>query len=182
MQEVIDYYRFADAKPGFGVFLRTRSKFMVQAARRQKLLVRIVAYCLMPTHVHFLLEQTAGNGISEFMCKVMGSYAVYFNKKANRHGPLWDSRFKAKLVETDGYVLQLSRYIHLNPVSAGLVRRPEDWEFSSYREFLSDSGMQRSICEFRKIISFPPQMYRTFVEDGADYQQSLQLMKHLTLD
>jgi len=64
------------------------------------------------------------------------SYAKAINKRYNRVGPLFQGRFQAKRIAQDEYLLHLSRYIHLNPVMAGLSRAPEDWEFSSYRDYI----------------------------------------------
>jgi len=143
--------------------------------------VRLIAYCIMPTHVHFILEQLAEAGISECMRLTLNSYARYFNEKSGRKGPLWESRFQNRLIETDEYALHLSRYIHLNPTSAGLVTRPEDWEFSSYREYL---GLCREpqLCEFIKIIPLSADRYRKFAEDHADHQRTLQVLKAHLID
>jgi putative transposase len=109
------------------------------------------------------------------------SYARYFNKKTRRNGPLWECRFKATAVQTDEYALHLSRYIHLNPTSAGLVAKPEEWEFSSYREYLRGPE-DEPICDFRGVISLSPELYRKFTENRRDYQRSLQILKVCLFD
>jgi putative transposase len=143
--------------------------------------VRLIAYCIMPTHVHFMLEQRSDDGISEFMRLTLNSYARYFNEKTGRKGPLLESRFENRMISTDDHALHMTRYIHLNPSSAGLVPNPEDWEFSSYKEYLGlVSG--KPICEFRTIVPLSPLMYRKFSEDRADYQRSLQILKKYLVD
>lgn len=79
--------------------------------------IEILAYALMPNHYHLLIKQTNDRDITDFMTALMTSYVSYFNKKFERTGPLFQGRYKAILVENDDYLLHLSRYIHLNPVS-----------------------------------------------------------------
>lgn len=90
----------------------------------------------MPNHYHFLIKQTEDGGISEFMQKLNTSYTMYFNLNFKRTGRLFEYTFKAKPVESDELLLHISRYIHLNPVIANLVEKPEHWRWSSYKEFL----------------------------------------------
>ena len=144
-------------------------------------IIDIIAYCIMPTHIHFVLKQKKDKGISIFMNILLNSYTRYFNTKHERKGPLWESRFQIRLVETDEYALHLSRYIHLNPTSAGLVQQPEDWEFSSYHEYLA-APKSEPLCDFSKIISYKPATYRKFTENRKDYQRSLQIIKGILLD
>ncbi len=94
-------------------------------------LVEICAYCIMPTHVHFLLKQLVKNGITRFMYHILKTYTHYYNKKINRKGPLWEGRFKNILVDAEEYLLHLTRYIHLNPTRSNHAARPEDWKYSS---------------------------------------------------
>lgn len=93
------------------------------------------AYCLMNNHYHLLLETPEGN-LSQIMRHINGAYTTYFNVKRKRHGHLFQGRYKAILAEADAYATELSRYIHLNPVRAGAVVRPEDYGWSSYRQYV----------------------------------------------
>jgi len=93
------------------------------------------SYCLMPNHYHFYIETPRAN-LSSFMRNLNSLYTQYFNRKYKRVGPLFQGRYKAILIDKEYYSLQLSRYIHLNPVKAGLVKNPEDYEWSSYALFL----------------------------------------------
>lgn len=92
-------------------------------------------YCLMQNHYHLLLETLLGN-LSKILHFINTSYSVYFNKKHARTGHLFQGRYKAILIEKDTYALELSRYIHLNPVRAGIVAFPEEYPWSSYREYM----------------------------------------------
>jgi putative transposase len=79
-------------------------------------LVNIEAFCLMPNHYHLLLEEVAEGGISKFLQKVMTGYAMYFNKKYNRTGSLFQGKAKSKHIDRDSYYMQVKAYIDLNPV------------------------------------------------------------------
>lgn len=83
---------------------------------RGETLVDIGAYCLMPNHFHLLLKEKRENGISLFMKKLLTAYSMYFNKKHERRGPLFESRFKATHLNNDRYLKYIFSYIHLNPV------------------------------------------------------------------
>jgi len=144
-------------------------------------LVQILAYCLMPTHLHLVLKQLTEKGISKFLKDILDSYTRFFNNKHKRKGPLWESRFKSVLVETDEQLLHLTRYIHLNPVTAKLIDRPEDWFFSSYKEYLSQNNTVR-ICQFDDVLEIDPYYYRKFCNERISYQRELAKIKNLMMD
>lgn len=98
----------------------------------------IHAYCLMSNHYHLLMETPAGN-LSRIMRHVNGAYTTYFNAKRKRVGHLFQGRYKAILVEADEYAVELSRYIHLNPVRSTMVARPEEHVWSSYRCYIGQN-------------------------------------------
>jgi REP element-mobilizing transposase RayT len=93
--------------------------------------IRCWNYCLMPNHYHVTLQPSAAN-LSEAVRRVNGIYALWWNKRHERVGHVFQGRFKDQVVDREGYLLALSRYVVLNPVRAGLVQRPEDWRWSSY--------------------------------------------------
>lgn len=145
-------------------------------------LVDIVAYCLMPTHAHFILRQLKDGGISRYMSNLQNSYTRYFNTKYDRYGPLWGGRFKSVLIDSQEYFLHLTCYIHLNPVSAGLVKRPEEWEYSSCREYCGKVSPGEKICSYDELLDMSCEEYRRFVEDRIEDQKELAQIKHLLLD
>lgn len=145
-------------------------------------IVKIIAYCLMPTHIHLIAQQIQDDGISRFINLILKSYSKYFNIKHNRKGPLWEGRFKNVLVDTDEQLMHLTRYIHLNPVSAFLVNAPEDWDFSSYKEFVGMESAQAKICDFSDRVDIQIPHYRKFVEGRIDYQRELERIKHLVIE
>lgn len=95
----------------------------------------IYAFCLMPNHFHISI-QTRKVPISKILSSLTTSYSMYFNRTYNHFGPVFQNRFKSILIQKDTYFLQLSRYIYLNPVKAGLVKNPSQYPYSSIREVL----------------------------------------------
>lgn len=142
----------------------------------------IIAYCFMPTHFHLIIKQLTEKGTSIFMNNIQNSYTRYFNIRHNRKGPLWEGPFKSVLVGNDEQLLHLTRYIHLNPVTAFLVNNPEDWKWSSYGEFTIKSMAVDKICYFNKILNIDPDSYKTFVTDRIEYQRNLAKIKNLLLE
>lgn len=140
----------------------------------------IHAYCLMNNHFHLLVETPEGN-LSEIMRHINGAYTTYFNVKRKRTGHLLQGRYKAILVEADEYLVELSRYIHLNPVRVGIVEKPEQYPWSSYLSYTGHSKPPAWLrtdfilgC-FAKQVDDAREKYRTFVEDrlGSEYESPL---------
>jgi len=93
---------------------------------------QIHAFVLMTNHVHLLVAPTVSNGISKLMQGLGRRYVVYVNHACQRTGALWEGRYKASLVAEDNYLLACMRYIKLNPVRAGLVEHPGEYQWASY--------------------------------------------------
>lgn len=115
-----DYSRFQkmlyicnNSKP---VVFKTIQGLPLDKIERSDRNIAIGAYTLMPNHVHILVKETKENGLSNFMSKLMTGYSMYFNKKYQRVGPLFQGRFKAEHVARDEYLKYMFAYIHLNPV------------------------------------------------------------------
>lgn len=127
---------------------------------------KIHAYCMMTNHIHLLLE-TSEDEIGRFMKCLSERYAMYFNHKYQYRGHLFESRYKSCLVKEDSYFLQTSRYIHLSPVKARIVVKPEDYRWSSYQTMiaLKDDRIterNRTLAYFKDNSIL---RYRDFVED-----------------
>lgn len=132
----------------------------------------IYAYVLMDNHYHLLLETLKAN-LSKIMHYIDVSYAVYFNKKYQRTGHLFQGRYKALVVEKENYLLELSRYIHLNPVRAGIVKRPGEYKWSSYCHYVKTHdkmplwlNTEWVIGRFGRDRTSAFQRYCRFVEEG----------------
>jgi len=185
LMEIIDLYRFLDFTHKYSNFIALTPQFqqyIINNVRKNSdVLVEIVAYCIMPTHIHLILKQQVEKGISKYISRTLNSYSKYFNKKLNRKGPLFDGRFTGILIKTDQQLLHLTRYIHLNPVSAGLVKKPEDWKYTSYGEYIKNNTNKKEdkICNSSEIIDLKPTKYKIFVNDRIAYQKEISMIKYL---
>lgn len=141
---------------------------------------QIISFCLMNNHVHLsLLEETAD--ISLVMKRIGVSYAVYYNRKYARIGHLFQDRFRSERVEDERYLLTVTRYIHRNPVKAGIVERAEDYEWSSARTYAfrhSIAGLRINtdivMSLFGSNANEALKQYRTFMADNDEYDRSLE--------
>lgn len=121
--------------------------------------IELTAYCLIPNHFHLLLKQNDKQSMKEFLHSLSVRYSMYFNKKYDRVGPLFQGRYKAKLVRKENYLLHLSRYIHLNPAeyTDNLIDA-----YSSYAEYLG----------IRKTRWVKPKVILSFFENAsADFKR-----------
>lgn len=128
------------------------------------------AWCLMDNHYHLLIQTPDGN-LSKGMRQLNGVYTQASNRRHLRVGHLFQGRFKAILVDSDAYLLELARYVVLNPVRAGMAKKPADWKWSSYRASvglepapgLAEDGL---LAMFAKRRSLAQQRYAQFVDEG----------------
>ena len=158
---------------------------LAQLKNTKEFLVEILAYCLMPNHFHFLLKQLVDNGISNYLSKFSNSYTRYFNTKHNRVGPLLQGKFKSIQVENENQLLHLSRYIHLNPFSSGIVKSLSDlqqYPYSSLSEYLRLNN--NDYCSKEMILSYfqTKNSYQDFVFEQAYSQRELEIIKHSVLE
>lgn len=142
---------------------------------KKKYPVRIIAYCLMPNHFHFLIQQLSPNALSKFMSDLCNSHSRYFNVKYELVGSLLQGRFKAKLIDNDEYLVHVSRYIHLNPVDLFPFAGKDLWERITFYKWSSLStymtGKSNEIVTVEPILDFfssknPVLDYREFVESN----------------
>lgn len=148
-------------------FDKSRFCLLLQEACEMHAL-RVHTFCLMSNHMHLLLEPTRDplkDGVHAFSFR----YAQFFNRRHNRHGYLFQGRFRSILVEDGLYLKRLVRYIHLNPVDAGLVKRPEEYFWSSYNAYLGN--LAYVWLEINPILS----------RFGDNYQQALTNFREFTL-
>jgi REP element-mobilizing transposase RayT len=121
--------------------------------------VSIEAFCLMPNHYHMLVQQMEGGSISRFIQTTFNAYVQGFNVQTKHSGALFQGKAKSLEVDSDEYAVRLCRYIHLNPVIAGLVSNPEEWEWSDYREWIGKppSNLPKvKQSNFRKVSEIKP--------------------------
>ena len=127
--------------------------------------ITLIAYCLMPNHYHFLLRQDGDIPISKFINVLFNAYVQAVNWQRHRSGTLFEGRFKHKLVDRDEYLIHLCRYIHANPVKAGLVTRLEEWPYSNYLEWVGERAGKLVDHDFVDTYFPERQKYTEFVMD-----------------
>jgi putative transposase len=140
----------------------------------------IHCFCMMGNHYHLFLQTPQGN-LSQIMRHINGAYTIYYNVKRHHAGHLFQGRYKAIVVEADQYALELSRYVHLNPVRAGIVDAPEDYRWSSYPSYIGTEQRPPWLDVAFVLSMFGPDLtiarrrYQEFVEDliGKEYHSPL---------
>ncbi len=131
------------------------------------------AYCLMSNHYHLLIETPYAN-LSKGMRQLNGVYTQNFNRRHKRVGHVYQGRFKAILIEQQAYLLELSRYLVLNPVRAQMVRSAKDWKWSSYRATVAQAPKPEwlntdwILSQFAKTKKVAIRHYREFVQAGKN--------------
>ena len=138
---------------------------------KEKSSFKLYAYCLMPNHIHLLMEVKA-KSTSEIMQRLLTAYTKQYNKKYRKIGHLFQGRYKSIICEKDSYLLELVRYIHLNPYRARLVRKPIDWMWSGHKEYIGETKDKLvDVFEVLGMLSSDPRQaaktYSEFVRDGS---------------
>lgn len=176
--KTLKYYQIEGPKPRFSCFPNP----LCDKLDETKKIVEIIAYCLMPNHFHLLIRQNKENGITEFMSKLLNSYTKYYNTKHNRVGALLQGMFKAVLIESNEQLIHVSRYIHLNPIVSYLVKNLDQYNWSSYQEYIKNNC--KSFCSKNIILDQfkNPESYKEFVLDQVGYGLELELIKHQLVD
>jgi putative transposase len=138
--------------------------------------IDIHAYCLMNNHYHLFIHTPLGN-LSKALKHLNSTYTQRFNRAEGKDGPLFRGRYKSIIVDAENYLLQLSRYIHLNPTTARLVKKPEDYFWSSYSAYIGNRSKPNWLSCQETLNRFgtqnQPNKYREFVEQGMDEETEL---------
>ena len=145
--------------------------YVVEA--RDKFQFYLYAYVLMTNHYHLLIE-TAHPNLSRVMQYLNTAYTVFYNHRHKRSGHLFQGRYKSIVVEKDSYLLELTRYIHLNPVKAKMVKTPEKYLWSSFGEYTQNKKEKFIDKEqVEKYFKMSPKEYQSFVLDGANEKKNI---------
>ena len=133
---------------------------------------RLLAYCLMGNHVHLLLKEGT-EPLEQVFKRIGGRFVYWYNVKYQRVGHLFQDRFKSEPVDSDAYLLTVIRYIHQNPVKAGLCERPEDYPYSSWKEYLSqpelaDVAFTETLIDREELLAFHKKLGNENCLDVAD--------------
>lgn len=183
--DIAKYYRSSKATVSYSKIKNFELEFQEDLLKKIRLKkyynIEIFTFSLIPNHFHFQLQQKRSNGISIFMADVLNSFTRAFNIKNEKLGPLFLPRFKSRQIRTDNEAKHVSRYIHLNPLSHGIVKSIDEliaYPWTSLPEYLTN---KKGICNTKFILDLfdgNKLRYRKFIEDNADYQRSLELIKH----
>lgn len=180
------YYHLYNRGAGKGLIFANEGNYLyllrLMEDHARKHGVTMIAYCLMPNHYHFLLRQETETPLSKFMQTLFNAYTQAFNRQQNRVGTLFEGRFKHKRVEKWEYLMTLCRYIHRNPVKAGLAATPEDWAYSNYREW---AGLRDGALVDRDFVKdhFPSaEEYVAFVNDVEAEEKSYEKIAKYLFD
>lgn len=177
--DCIKFYLQLKPPTKFSIFRKSRQSFPLNLNEK---ITSIINYCLMPNHFHFTLKEEKEGGIKEFIQRISNSFAHYFSLKYKSRGHVFEDKFKAVHIETEEQLIHLSRYIHLNPVTSYLVKRPEDYFYSSYKIYLSKESSD-FIDPSPVLSNFSSRSkYYEFVSSQKDYQRKLNEIKHLIFE
>ena len=157
-------------------FLRGNDLDNIFKEKREKTLVSILGYCLMPNHFHLILYEHMENGISRFMGKLLTAYSMYFNTKYERSGPLFTRPFRSEHIRNEPQYMYIFSYIHLNPLSiiekdwkeygikneTKAVEFLKRYEFSSYQDFLQNNRHVGKIIDISLIPDYIQKMKLDF--------------------
>lgn len=153
---------------------------------REKPLVSILSYCLMPNHFHLILYEHAEGGISKFMGKLLTAYSMYFNTKYDRTGTLFTHPFKSEHINNDSQYMYIFSYVHLNPISIiegkwkdeGVKNKKEaekfleKYQFSSYQDFMGSDRPESVIIDFSRVPKFIKEMSLDFKTCEQTFQEN----------
>jgi len=155
--------------------IKDKNKFLDYVERYSGLFsFRIHAWCLMSTHFHLLLESTEQAVLSEFMRRLLTAYTVYFNRRHDRHGHLFQGRFHSLIIDKATHLLAVSRYIHLNPVKTTKPANPETYACSSLKYYLK--GGEPSYLYTKETLDWfggEREKYGEFVRKGLTEETAL---------
>ncbi len=183
----IYFYQYSKPPLSLSKFLSLedqRKQDMLNLLKKSTKQVGILSYCLMPNHFHILLTQQEEGGIAKFLSNFQNSYTRYFNKKHQRDGSIFLDQFKAVRAENDEQFVHLTRYIHLNPFTAYVVKtlkELEQYQWCSFKDYLEGDDQivdSELVMKFFKNIN----EYRKFVLDQANYQRELKRIEHMLLE
>ncbi len=176
LYDALDYYRFRSVPVRFSYYLELSIKRREQIQTELRItdpLITVGAFAYMKTHFHLLVKQCMDDGIHIWLHKALDSYTRYMNTKYYRVGPLCQSMFQLQPIDSDEQLIHTSRYIHLNPVAAGImsIESLEQYPWTSYPIYLGSKSQCIDPSEILPLVGDPEQ-YRSFVKDHAHDQMT----------
>lgn len=150
---------------------RDKQRFLdTLASIKDKFNCKFYAYCLMNNHVHLVVD-TNGSDISQIMKSLNVSYVLYFNRKYDRCGHLFQDRFKSEVIDNDQYLLEVTRYIHLNPVKANIVKNAAQYPWSSYLVYIGKEGYAPKMVDTSLVLKYFSDDYAKACKNYLEYVQ-----------
>ena len=177
----IDYYKKRESLRYSKHKENIKNSLILKKIRKSKR-IEILSYCLMPNHYHLMIKQLINKGIIRFMADTLNSFTRYYNSKNKRKGSVFLTPFRSRQIVTDEQFIHTSRYIHLNPYSAGIVNTYEDlinYPYSSFKEYIEKK--EDGICnteEILKMFGGNRDKYKEFVLNNAEHQRTLEYIKY----
>ncbi len=187
--QVLVFYSYVGVKIRFSYFKRLsdlqKNDFMDNLRKNGQKQIELLAFCLMPNHIHFLIKEVRARGISTFMSNFQNSYAKYFNVRTARDGSLFKTMFKAKLIKSGDQLIHVVRYIHLNPTTAFIlsdIKQLENYPWSSFPTYIGKHNLD--IINKDLVLKYftSTQEFIKFTEDQIGYQRQLDQLKHLLIE
>ena len=155
---------------GRNIFLHEgdRKKFLSQVLQaKEKGGFSLLAYCLMENHVHFLLEENEDLGT--IMKRITVGYVLWHNHQYGRSGHLFQNRYLSEVVETDEYLVTVTRYIHQNPVKGGLVKKAKSYQWSSYQQYID--------AYEGRVTQVNPERIKVYFKTRAEFEAFMNVQK-----
>lgn len=189
MLDVVSFYQYQKPILRYSHYNRLpqsqKNDFLDNLKQNGRKQIEILAFCLMPNHVHFLIKEVIEQGISNFMRNSQNSYAKYLNTKTKRSGALFESMFKAVRIETDEQLIHVARYIHLNPITAFILKNIAElmnYPWCSFSIYLGKDNLE--LVNKKVILGYFSTVKDliSFTKDQIDYQRQLDKIKHLLLE
>ncbi|MBI3261106.1 transposase [Candidatus Berkelbacteria bacterium] len=169
----LDYYRDSQVKLPLSQINATK---LNPTRKIEEPLVKLLCYFAMPNHFHLLIQEQSDQGVSKYLADIQNSYTKYFNKMHQRTGHLFQGRYRIVRIETEEQLLIVSRYVHLQAVTANL-REEIEYPWSSIGGYLATS---KTFCDTELILRLAKTTgYRVFLENYKDYARTLAKIKHL---
>ena len=134
-------------------YLKQRYKQLLQMKIKGNC-INIISYCIMDNHVHLMINTESNDNMTRFMHQVNTSYAKFYNKFNERVGYVFRNRYVSKPILNEQQLIRCAVYIHKNPVTAGIVKKEDEYEYSSYNEYLNKNNKEKLLCENANEILF----------------------------
>ena len=165
-------FHFYNKTPQGKLLFKTNDDYLYFLTKFEKNIIKypceVYAYCLMPNHFHFCLQQNSDKPLYRIFNDTLTSYALHYNSKYKLKGKLLQDRLQDKRITYDAYLILLCKYIHNNPLKAGLVENLKNWEYSNYLEYL---GKRQGMLYSKVLLETYPDDFENYSLKIEEYQK-----------